>query len=80
DFEHPDLGEDHFELFLKPGRQITLDQSSTFLDSPFTLFQITLERADFVLQRKVVKPQKVPSFTDPPVHSASGSRGPPLFS
>ena len=78
-FEHPDLGEKHFEVFLHPAGQIGLQQPTTVIFQPFA-FHLEDLRSIAVEKHQHNKPNKVLSFADPPFLKALSTRGPPKFS
>jgi hypothetical protein len=80
DFEHPDLGENHFELFLNPNHQIGLGQSSAIVFQPFIFTSLYLQLSDVDTCRNDQVPIRVLSFSDPPFFDSLSNRGPPAFS
>lgn len=80
DFEHPDLGENHFELFLNPGNQIGLDQPSVFVFQPFILTPQYLQLADLSTDQRNKIPIRGHSFFEPSFFDSLSYRGPPAFS
>ena len=80
DLEHQDLGENHFEVFLRSGNQIVLDQQS-ILSQPvifFTPQHLELSSPFIIQQAKRLNVEY--SLTDPPFLEAQSNRGPPSFS
>ena len=80
DFEHPDLGEKHFELFLNPGNQIGLDLPSAVVFQPFIFQPQYLQLSDLDNSQENKIPIRVLSFSDPPFFDSISNRGPPIFS
>ncbi|MCB9304694.1 MAG: hypothetical protein H6566_29015 [Lewinellaceae bacterium] len=79
DFEHPDLGENHFELFLNPGNQIVLDQPSAIVFQPFIIPEYP-QFSDLDTYQNNNAPIKVLSLSGPPFFDSLSNRGPPTFS
>ena len=80
DFEHADLGEDHFQVFLHPQPQTGANQ----LVYPTSLILALLPSPISVKTWQPLEenetPDRVRSFSDPPFLEIVANRGPPLFS
>ena len=80
DFEHPDLGEKHFELFISSGSQIALNQPSALVSQPFIFTSQYLQFLDLEKYLNNDRPGTALSFSDPPFFDSISNRGPPTFS
>jgi hypothetical protein len=80
DFEHPDLGEKHFELFLNSYKQIGVDQPSAIVFQPFILTPPYFQFSALDTSQKNKIPIGVLSFSDLPYFDSISYRGPPTFS
>lgn len=80
DFNHPDQGEKHFEIFLNPGYQIGIEQPGKVVDQPYFYHVNCLQSLDSNTDQNREKPNRVLSFSDPPFFDSLSNRGPPTFS
>ncbi|KAA3639569.1 MAG: hypothetical protein DWQ02_03515 [Bacteroidetes bacterium] len=77
DFDHPDLGETHFEEFLKPGNQLQLDSEEDLFKQPLVVLIINDEKFENTEFQRVVNSFVFPDFSDPPFLESLSTRGPP---
>lgn len=80
DFEHPDLGDKHLELFIKSAQKIKLNQSQVAVLIPFLLSTSLDQTMDKENQQSLIFLKKILSFSDPPYLRSIIPRGPPIFS
>ena len=80
DFEHADLGEDHFKVFLHPQHQTGANQPVSTPSLAFALLPGPISLKQWQPLEKNKMPDRVRSFSDPPFLEIVANRGPPTFS
>lgn len=80
DFEHPDLGEQHFEIYLQPANPVYV--STTDLPEVVHIYGLNYDNGQGVGMTEHLGPvpDREHTGSDPPCLSALFSRGPPLIS
>ena len=80
DFEHPDMGDNHFELFLHSNSSIAKVQ---FVTPGWDVFWVFPQVFELNPQEELAQKQisfGVYVYSDPPIWDADNKRGPPQFS